>query len=581
MNIRITRLPVLSLLLLLLLTACGAPKPKESAPGKFEVTMRLPAEPTGLNSIVNRDGMKGLVLQYIMFQPLTIDNESLNIFPMVAKNMPIVHTMPDSSVHVTLELRPEARWDNGTPVTVADVLFSLKLCILPGISNGAIKGGFADVEDVLLTPGNDYKYTVVFKRPYYLAPVIAGDMNLFPKYKYDPAGVLDAYTVKQIQQNDPKLLADSAVKRFAEAFNSEKYSREIVEGCGPYTLEKWEAGKRIVLRKKENWWGNAFTNNGSFFKAYPDKISFEIIKDENTAINALKAGSIDGMASVDFKTFTQTLQKDAALQQDYNFYTPDMLAFEYLGLNARRNLLKDRETRRALAYAVDADRIISTLMYGLGKRIKGHIMQNRPEEQSAQLLLNEFNLQKASARLDSLGWKDSNGNGIRDKMLNGRKTELKLSLLVNAGNERREKTALLIQDDMKKAGVDIKVETLEMGAYIEALTKGNFDLVLSGTVGSALETDPYQLWHTGSAGGNFTGFGNAYSDSLIMAFRVEMDPERRIQISKKLQEEIQWFASVIFLNDMKERIVFSKKFDDLTVSEQRPGFWLGSLRKKP
>ncbi|MBL0910926.1 MAG: hypothetical protein IBJ09_01045 [Bacteroidia bacterium] len=579
MNIRNTRLFALSLCISLFLAACGPKKPKVTAPEKFDVTMRLPAEPTGLNSIVNRDGMKGLVLQYIMFQPLTIDNESLNIFPMVAKNMPIVNRMADSSVHVTLELRPEARWDDGSAVTVADVLFSLKLCILPWISNGAVKGGFADVEDVLLTPGNDHKYTVVFKRPYFLASIIAGDMNLFPKYKYDPQGVLDAYTIPQIQRNDPKLMADSAVKRFAEAFNSEKYSREIVEGCGPYKLEKWEAGKRIVLRKKENWWGNSFTNNGSFFKAYPDKITFEIIRDENTAINALKAGTIDGMASVDFKTFTQTLQKDAALQQNFDFHTPDMLAFEYLGLNARRPLLKDRATRKALAYAVDADRIISTLMYGLGKRIKGHITQNRPEEVSAQLTLNEFSLAKANAMLDSLGWKDTNGDGIREK--GGRKNTLKLNLLVNAGNERREKTALLIRDDMKQAGVDVHIEIMEMGAYINALSKGNFDMVLSGTVGSALESDPYQLWHTASAGGNFTGFGNAYSDSLIMAFRVEMDPLKRIGISKKLQEEIQWFGSVIFLNDMKERIVFSKKFEELTVSEQRPGFWLGSLRKKP
>lgn len=579
MNIRTPRLFALSLCISLFLAACGPKKPKETAPEKFDVTMRLPAEPTGLNSIVNRDGMKGLVLQYIMFQPLTIDNESLNIFPMVAKNMPIVNRMADSSVHVTLELRPEARWDDGSAVTVADVLFSLKLCILPWISNGAIKGGFADVEDVLLTPGNDHKYTVVFKRPYFLASIIAGDMNLFPKYKYDPKGVLDAYSIPQIQNNDPKLMADSAVKRFAEAFNSEKYSREIVEGCGPYKLEKWEAGKRIVLRKKENWWGNSFTNNGSFFKAYPDKITFEIIKDENTAINALKAGTIDGMASVDFKTFTQTLQKDATLQQNFDFHTPDMLAFEYLGLNARRPLLKDRATRKALAYAVDADRIISTLMYGLGKRIKGHITQNRPEEVSPQLTLNEFSLQKANALLDSLGWKDTNGDGIREK--GGRKNTLKLNLLVNAGNERREKTALLIRDDMKQAGVDVNIEIMEMGAYITALSQGNFDMVLSGTVGSALESDPYQLWHTSSAGGNFTGFGNAHSDSLIMAFRVEMDPLKRIEISKKLQDEIQWFGSVIFLNDMKERIVFSKKFEELTVSEQRPGFWLGSLRKKP
>ncbi len=560
----------------LLYISCGSEKPKKEL-GDFEVVMRIPAEPTGLNSIVNRDAMKSIILPYIMYQPLSIDFEQLKLFPLLAHSLPEVETMADSSVKITLELRPEARWDNGSLITAEDVAFSLKLCLLPDIQNAAIKPGFQHLKSFITYPDAPQKYSLVFSKPYFLAPVLAGDFAIYPAYIYDTLSILKKFSIEQVISGDPLLQSDSALVQFSEAFNSALFTHQIVAGCGPYRLKEWQSGKRIILERKKNWWGDELEGSSVFFEAYPARIIFEIIKEESTAIQALKQKKIDGMASVDFKTFALTLAKDSALTAHYHFYSPEMLAFEYMGLNSRRPILQDLAVRRAILHAVSVEDIIATLMYGLGSRVHSYVSSARPEELNTALHNPKFDIAYAAQILDSAGWVDRNGDGIREKKTGNKETALRLQLLINSDNERREKTALMLQSNLREAGIDVSVKTLEMNAYVDALMRNDFDLVLTGIVSSAIETDPFQLWHSASKGGNFTGFGNTYSDSLIMAFRNEMSPHKRIEISKQIQAEIHAYHSVLFLNNMHERIVFSKKFKNLTLSKQRPGFWLGSV----
>ena len=95
-----------------------------------------------------------------------------------------------------------------------------------------------------------------------------------------------------------------------------------------------------------------------------------------------------------------------------------------------------------------------------------------------------------------------------------------------------------------------------------------------------IESDPYQLWHTESAKGatNFPGFGDSRSDSLIDGYRLETDVKKRQAILKDLQQMIHDQVPVVFLCTGKERIAIKKTLTNEVISDQRPGFWLGSLR---
>lgn len=573
-----SHLPLLSLLFFLF--SCGGSKTETPKPlPEFSVKVRLNPEPAGLNAITVNDAGKTIVLQYIHFAPIGLDLEKLEWTPMLAKSMPEMETDANGKQLVHVELREEATWDDGKPVTAEDVLFSMKLAKLPTIKQNVIRGFFREVEDILVDPQNPKKYTVVFAQPYMLSPTIAGDMTVLPKHIYDSAGALDKIKLNELHTLGDAFVADSAVIAFSEAFSSEKYNRETIVGCGPYKLESWEAGARITLTRKKDWWGDKVKDGSHFFTANPARIQFEFIKDETAAITSLKAGDLDLMYSIDPLVFTEELPKSEKFTANYNTFTPQLLGYESIGINMRKEPFTDVNVRKALAHLADIDRILNTVYYGLGQKITTYIPASKKEWINNQLVPYDFNPEKAKELLALAGWTDTDGNGILDKQVNGRKKEFKTELLYNAGNPRREKISLLYAEELEKVGIKVEIKVLEIPVLVERLKKHDFELYIGGFLQSVIESDPYQLWHSesGKGGTNFPDFGDAASDSLISAYRSEMDVEKRKGMLKTLQQMIHDQVPVVFLCTGKERIAIKKNLTGTVISDQRPGFWLGTM----
>lgn len=570
--------------LALQLVSCGGNKTTDTAPkpvADFSLKVRMTPEPIGLNAITVNDQSKTIILSYISYSPLGVDLEKLDWAPILVKDMPTLETLPDGKQRVTMEIREEATWDNGTPVLAEDVAFSLKTAKLPTVNATSIRGYYRDVEDLQIDPANPRKYTVVFAQPYMLSATIAGDMAIFPKYVYDPKGALDQVTVRELYEKGDEFKADSSILKFSEEFQSDKFNRETVVGCGPYELASWEAGARITLKRKKNWWGDKVKDNSNhYFEAYPGTLVFEFIKDETAAITALKAGEIDMMYSIDPMVFTEDLPKSDKFKQQFNTFTPELLGYESVGINMRKEPLTDVKVRQALAHLADVDRILSSVYYGLGQRINTYIPAIKKDWVNNQLVPYNYDPTKAKQLLAEAGWADADGNGVLEKTVNGRKKEFKIDLFYNSGNVRREKIALLYGEDLQKVGIKAEIKALEIPVLVDKLKKHEFDIYIGGFIQSVIESDPYQLWHTASAKGgtNFPGFGDAKSDSLIDNYRLETDVSKRQQMLKTLQQMIHDQVPVVFLCTGKERIAIKKAYTNEVVSDQRPGFWLGSLK---
>jgi peptide/nickel transport system substrate-binding protein len=565
------------------LFSCGGKSTdqKKSGPvADFSVKVRMNPEPAGLNPITINDQNKTVILSYISYSPVAIDLKKLDWAPVLAKEMPVLENLPDGKQKVTIEIREEATWDNGTPVTAEDALFSLKLGKLPTLNQGPIRGYYRDIEDLVLDPNNPKKYSVIFAQPYMLSATIAGDMAFFPKYFYDPKGALDHIKIKDLYDQGDDFKADSSIVKYSEWFSSEKFNRDSIIGCGPYSLVSWESGARITLKRKKDWWGDKVKDDLHYFQAYPSTLVFEFIKDETAAITALKSGEIDMMYSIDPMVFTQDLLKSDKFQAEYNTYTPELLGYESIGINMRKEPFVDVRVRKALAHLADVDRILTSVYYGLGQRINSYIPAIKKDWINNQLVPYNYDIAKAKTLLAEAGWVDSDGNGILDKKVNGRKKEFKIDLMYNAGNVRREKIALLYAEDLLKAGIKAEIKVVEIPVMVDNLKKHNFDIYIGGFIQSVIESDPYQLWHTESAKGgtNFPGYGDAVSDSLIDSYRLETDVKARQTILKDLQRMINEQVPVVFLCTGKERIAIKKSLTDLVTSDQRPGFWLGSIK---
>lgn len=564
------------------LFSCG-PKSHENTkqPVKdFTLKVRMNPEPAGLNPLTINDQNKTIITSYVSYSPIAIDLKKLDWAPVLAKELPKLETLPDGKQKVSIEIREEATWDNGTPVTSADVLLSLKLALLPTIKQGPIRGLYRDIEDLVIDPANPKKYSVIFSQPFMLSSTIAGDMSIFPKYYFDPEGKLDNVKVKDLHDQGDDFNADTSVIRYSEWFGSDKFNRDTIIGCGPYEFVSWESGARITLKRKKNWWGDKVKSDLHYFEAYPSTLVFEFIKDETTAITALKSGEIDMMYSIDPQVFTQDLLKSPDFTAKYNTFTPELLGYESVGINMNKEPFKDLKVRQALAHLADVDRILNTVYYGLGQRINTYIPAVKKEWVNDKLVPYTYDVNKAKQLLAEAGWADSDGNGIVDKKINGRKKEFIIDLMYNAGNVRREKIALLYSEDLLKAGIKANIKVYEIPVMVDKLKKHDFDIYIGGFIQSVIESDPFQLWHSESAKGgtNFPGFGNAASDSLINAYKLEVDVTKRQAMLKQLQQMIHDQVPVVFLCTGKERIAIKKEFTNVVTSDQRPGFWLGSLK---
>jgi len=184
--------------------------------------------------------------------------------------------------------------------------------------------------------------------------------------------------------------------------------------------------------------------------------------------------------------------------------------------------------------------------------------------------------------LKKAGWKDSNGNGIVDKEIDGELTELKLEYLSSKAGVTGQKIGTIFKSKARQVGVDIELVVKEGNKVAEARTKRDFDLFTSGWSQDPSIDDPYQNWHTDSdtpSGGNRFGFGNEESDKIIEEIRTLIPEERRTELYKKLQEIIYDEQPCIFLMIPSGRMAINKKFDFIP-SVRKPWIFENKFRLK-
>ena len=153
--------------------------------------------------------------------------------------------------------------------------------------------------------------------------------------------------------------------------------------------------------------------------------------------------------------------------------------------------------------------------------------------------------------LADAGWKDSDKDGILDKLINGKKVPFRFSLI--HANKDNEKYHTFYKEDLRKAGIDMEVKYLEWNSFLKMLDDGKFEAVNLAWSGS-IEWDPKQIWHSSSAvvgGSNFVSYKNPEVDKLIEKARLEIDRKKRIQMLQKVYETIAADAPYVFMFNEK------------------------------
>lgn len=540
-----------------------------------------------LNFTTATDNQSTLI-SYLTHQYLyNLDPKTYEFVPVLVKERAKITEQPDGKILLDFEIRPEAKWDNGTPITGNDIVFSLKGIFAPEIEAVARLKPYLDyIEDIIVDEENPKKFTVVCKEAYMSAETsIASNLMIIPSYVYDPTGALEKYPLKDFlneETNKARIANDESLKEYAKFFNSDDFKFKTLSGSGPYAFSKLDTNERLVLKKKKDWWGDAVHEkdpNHPWFQAYPEEVVYTTITDLTTAVVALRGQSLDAMQAVPNKQFIESLQTDEAFKSKYSLFTPPLFSYDYIGLNKRDPRLEDLRVRKALAHAMNVDQVVKTELYGLGEQMTNIIHPLFKGRFNEKLKPYEFDIQKSKDLLAEAGWTDSNKNGILDKEINGELEELKFTIMTNNGNDRRKTSALVFKDGLSKIGVEIEVRILEWATFIDKVHKKDFEMYVLGWATSPVESDPAQIWHSDSYndGSNYVGFGTPESDALIDKLRKTVDDKERFEYYKQLQQMIHDDVPYIFLVVQKNRVVISKKYGNAYGSGVRQGFHTNGL----
>ncbi|HEY0261748.1 MAG TPA: ABC transporter substrate-binding protein [Chitinophagales bacterium] len=554
----------------LVLYSCGGKKKKN------EVRIHELSDTDMLNP-TNHQSAEATYYCAQMFQSLWNTNPTnLQLEPVLAKEMPTENYDEKTGLLTyTAELREDAKWDNGTPITVEDLIFSVKMYKAPVIQNEHYRPYYELVSDIVKDSTNPRKFTVVCNQKYILAKITVGEFLVMPRYVYDPKNLMEKFSISDFNTKLKEIENDATMKEFATEYNSEKYQREkgFIVGSGPYEFTEWTPGQRIVLTKKKNWWGDAHKDE-YWFQAYPERLVYTVIKDQTGALTALKGLKLDVMNGIKNKDFVEDLQKSQKVKDNFNLSTPLSMAYTYFGLNMRNPKFTDVRVRRALAHLTDVDKMNKVIGYGLGQRITGPISPFKKGAYNDTLSFYDFSIDKAKALLAEAGWKDSNGDGIIDKEINGKHTEFNITFTYNAGNDMRRDAALIFKEAARQAGINVDVIPQEWSIYLENQKKHDFEMYYGAWIGAPSPEDPKQIWHTESinGGSNYVYFGNAETDKLIEGIRSELDEEKRNDLYRKFQVIVHDEVPYIFIWSPTEKIAISKRFTNVETFIVRPGF---------
>jgi peptide/nickel transport system substrate-binding protein/microcin C transport system substrate-binding protein len=344
--------------------------------------------------------------------------------------------------------------------------------------------------------------------------------------------VVEAEVKTKVYSNFDTIAGMSVIsQKFYSQKQKKSFFNKNIMGTGPYKLEKWHRGNRIVLVRNEKWWGRKDPTVSMQWN-YP-KVVIKWISDATVAIEMLKKGKYD-MVGMQPEAYVKKATGPLWGKEVFKVKTKNNApkGYCYIGMNLKDPILKDKVVRKAMYHLLNRKLMIEKFEFNMSTPAVGPIYPNSPYA-SKGIKPVQFNPKKALEMLKSRGWKDTNRDGILDK--NGKKLSI---TLLEPGSYSRYLT--IFKEDAKKAGVEINIKKIEWNSFLKLVTQEkNFEMCRL-CWSASVDWDPLQIWHTKSieGGSNFISYSNKKVDDLIDKARLVFERSERIKLLSKVEKQI-------------------------------------------
>lgn len=362
------------------------------------------------------------------------------------------------NTHLIVHLKQNVLWHDKNKFTAHDVVFTYKTILNPAVYT-SIASNFKNVQSV--TALDDYTLEIVYTTPYFKALEI-WMVGILPKH---------------ILENDPDLMKSS--------FNKNPI------GTGSYKLKSFKPSSDIELIANED-----------YFEGKPkiDTILYKFLPDATTSFLMLKQNNLDlgGLTPLQADR-----QLDDKFKKDYQIIEQPSFAYTYLGFNLTHEKFKDLRVRQALNLAINRQELVDILFFGHGKICTGPFLPGSFAFNDSVPIPTQ-DIQKAKALLLEAGYDEAH--------------PFSFEVVTNTGNDIRINAAEILQYQLAKIGVTMKIRVMEWQAFLNTVVHPrNFEAVILGW-SLALMPDAYPIWHSDSdkkGAFNFVGYHNKEVDALI------------------------------------------------------------------
>ena len=290
----------------------------------------------------------------------------------------------------------------------------------------------------------------------------------------DSVTITDAYTVNfHMKSPDPNLLfnlsstfMDIPSKNAIEEYGDDFGIKNAV-GTGPFMLDEWIMDDRIILKKNPNYnWGTELSENKGPAKI--DKLVIREMKEDSTVFMELKSGSVDIAEGVP-AIFLDKIKED----KNIDVIQIPSARLIYLAMNTQKKPYTDIKVREAICLAVNQEEIVEHIFMNVGKAAHTYLIDQLKESKIPEEFKIRFNLEKAKEIMSEAGWKDTDGDGIREK--DGEKFIANL-WVENTSVYRR--VAEVAQEQLRKLGIDAKITQYDSITFKDKLKKGEQELLI-------------------------------------------------------------------------------------------------------
>ncbi|HEV8534485.1 MAG TPA: peptide ABC transporter substrate-binding protein [Candidatus Limnocylindria bacterium] len=433
----------------------------------------------------------------------------------------------------TFDIRQDATWHDGQPVSADDVVYTVKL-----LQDRGYVGPYSDAFRGVSVERVDSR-TVRFTLPDVYGPF--ADSTTVPLL---PAHILGSVPYAELAR---------------QTFNL----RPV--GTGPFRVTELEP-RQIVLSRNDDF----YRARPARSRPYLDRVVLRFYPDSAAALLALSRGELDGVAGL----ASQEAERARALKNVVLHRLPtDNFVALFLNVRPEKVAFRDRAVRQAIATAIDRGRILQVAADGRGT-VADQFVPQSSWAYVKDVMRYAYSTEEAKALLDAADWKDRDGDGIREKGAQ------KLAFTIATSDEpARTAAATQIQHDLNAVGMSVTVKTMPFGQLVDSIARQRtFDALLVEIAVSG-DPDPYTFFHStevSDPGHNFSGFSTLPTDRNLEAARRTFDEGARRELYAQVFQLISREVPVVYLYFSEYLYAQTRQVQGLRIApltDPRERFW--------